>query len=160
MQKSGMPSFEDIINISDPDFQTRIAKVKDFIIAAALQDASLPIREKILSNLSPRRKEVVSDILKEFKILPKRTKLVARQVITKIIFGIEYDQTESALLFGNLKDLSNVEPPKAVKPISKKEYENFIKKAIEQNPDFISARQTKRAITRAVYIKKMLEKLK
>jgi hypothetical protein len=155
MEAPKHPKFEDIVNLPDPEFQLRIARASDLIIAAALKDASSAVREKILSNLSTRRKELIAESVKEWGKIPPRTVLVAKRVITKLIFGIEDEETKKAISAKGIGSLEDVRK-KDHKPISRREYENFIKKMAEENPDFIQARKVKRAIRDALYIKRML----
>lgn len=44
------------------------------------------------------------------------------------------------------------------KPITKREYQHFIRKMYEQNPDFVTARKLKKAIRESIYIKKLIER--
>jgi hypothetical protein len=143
---------EDILEVPDPDLQLRISRAKDLIIAAALEGAPGGVKEKIVRNISPRRYQAVREIQMEYGRFPQRTRYVAQRVLVKLAFGIEDEETRAGLT-----GPSGAVEKKEVKPISKKEYRQFIQKMLEQNPDFREAREIKKSVGRAFYIRRLIQ---
>jgi flagellar motor switch protein FliG len=66
MNDSTLPVFEDVVSLDDALVQNRLARAPDALIAAALDRAPIPVRLKIVQNLSARRRESVERISEVF----------------------------------------------------------------------------------------------
>lgn len=123
--------FEDIASSSDADVQVRLSKVKDLMIAAALVGAPPAVSQKLVNNLSLRRRAAVGAVLPEARKLPSRTREVAREVVTCAVFDLPPpDETPSA--------------------------EEVIRKAARENPNFEEARKARKEAAAAAVVKRWL----
>jgi flagellar motor switch protein FliG len=143
------PKFEDILNLTDAEVQFALIKVKDELIAAAVYSADLAIREKLLKNVAETRRNRILAFIRERQKIPNRTTIVARRVITKILFGIKDEEVEKITE-------EAVSQPKTVPKISKQYYQLFIDKMQEKNPIFKRAQKLKRVMADIQYIKRKL----
>lgn len=125
-------TFDEIASAADADVQVRLSKVRDLMIAAALVGAPAAVSQKLINNLSLRRKASVGAALPEARKLPPRTREVARDVVTAAVFDLP--------------------APEETIPA-----EEVIKKAAHGHPDFEEARRARHAAASAAVVRQWLK---
>lgn len=151
MEERTQPAFEDVVRLDDAQVQTALAPAADLIIAAALDQAPASVRNKVLCNLSSRRREAVAAIRTRFG---QRTRDVSQRVMVALLWGINDPEALREL------GLAIEEPPKESKPTSnpmtKEDFTRLMKYLAEHSPVVKKAQEERRAaieagILRAVF---------
>ena len=139
-----LPKFEDISGAPDVDVQRALMRVSEEILAAALLGAKAKVSDKIIANLSKKRREEVSAAAQKF---PDRTREVARRVLVKMVFGIEDDETAAAA----------DTPPKKERSARGKDLQSFLEKLSVRHPDFIEAKKQREQGLLAEHLRRLFE---
>lgn len=138
---------EDILNVPDAECQSLIAKIPDLVLYAGLKEAPCEVRVKILSNLSARKKEQLMESGLENASIPSRTRQIAWKVIVKKLFKIEGEEEKYFL----------TKTEKKPQVVTKKEYDLFIKKMVEDHPDFKTAKQVRHSVLISTALAKLFK---
>ena len=140
MEERTQPAFEDVVRLDDAQVQAGLANAADLIIAAALEQAPASVRNKVLCNLSSRRREAVAAIRTRFG---ERTREVSRRVVVALLWGIN-----------EIEDAPRESEPTS-HPMTKEDFTRLMKYLAEHNPVVKKAQEERRAAIEAGILRAM-----
>ena len=129
--------YSDVAGAPDADVQRAIAGMPDMMVAAALLGPPEAVADKIVANLSKRRRTEISEAARDYS---DRTRELSRRLLIKLVFG------------SGLKEKASVpeESPR------RKAYRKLLEKMGENHPTFRQAREQRWMILLTEHLRGMV----